>query len=96
MQDIHFADQYLKVVEMVVGEAGEELEEPRKHKWKRRKKKIEMFQEEVWEAILEGQVENPFKKKKLDEKGDICCCEGLVPTRRSGSVPDSGVIEEPD
>ncbi|KAF8454714.1 hypothetical protein BGX38DRAFT_1291923 [Terfezia claveryi] len=95
MQDIDFADWYLKVVEIAVGEAtGEEPEEPRNQGWMRRKKRIEMFQEEVWEAILEGKVENPFKRKTLNEKGDICDCEGLVPTKRPGSVPDSGVIAD--
>lgn len=87
MQDIDFAGQYLQAVEVVVDEVGEEIEEPEEQKSMRRKKRIEMFQEEVWGVFLEGRVENPFKKKL--EKGTI---HGYVPARPS-NVPDPGVIE---
>ena len=93
MQDIDFADQYLEVVEEVAGVdgAGEGSEESEEQKWMKRKKRIKIFQEEVWEAFLEGRVENPFKK--LDEKGDgIRGCKELMPTKAS-NVSDPGVIE---
>jgi len=93
LQDTDFAGQYLQVMEeemadlVEMGEGG--VEEVAEEKWMRRKKRIEMFQEEVWEAFLEGKVENPFKKK-VCEKGD---CEGPVSAKLPSNPPDQGVIE---
>lgn len=98
LQDVGFADGYLKVVEGVVkvkeeGVGEETVVRPREQKWMRRKRRIEMFQDEVWEAFLEGKVENPFKKRGLYEAGDARGCEGFVPTRLPSNVPDPGVID---
>ncbi|KAF8417338.1 hypothetical protein EV426DRAFT_706695 [Tirmania nivea] len=95
LQDIDFADQYLRVVEEMAADSvgmGEGMEQMEEQKWMRRKRRIEMFQEEVWETFLEGKVENPFKRK-LYKEGGSCHCQGLAPPRPPSNVPDPRMIE---
>jgi len=102
-QDLDFADDYLRVVEeMAVGSVGiaEDMEEEGEQKWKRRKRKIEMFQEEVWEVFLEGRVPNPFKEMRMHQKergiGGTHGHERIMPHRVRRWGPEPEVMRRAD